>query len=62
MAKKLIQRIHEIVTAYADTNEFMGTVLVAQNNETFLHQGYGKANIEWDIANNTKTKFRLGSL
>jgi len=62
MNQKRIQRMHEMINFYVQDKEFMGTVLVAKNNDILLHQGYGLANIEWDIPNDTKTKFRLGSL
>lgn len=62
VSDKLTKRMHEIVQFYTDDQEFMGTVLVAKDEEVLLHQGYGLANLEWNIPNSTKTKFRLGSL
>ena len=62
MNKELTQRMHQLINFYVQDKEFMGTVLVAQNNDILLHQGYGFANIEWNIPNDTNTKFRLGSL
>ncbi|HBY62566.1 MAG TPA: penicillin-binding protein [Solibacterales bacterium] len=41
---------------------FMGAVLVARDGKPILMRGYGKANLEWDIPNTPKTKFRLGSV
>ena len=41
---------------------FMGSVLVAQNGKILLDNGYGFANLEWEIPNSPKSKFRLGSL
>jgi CubicO group peptidase (beta-lactamase class C family) len=40
----------------------MGTVLVARNNNILYSKSFGSANLEWDIPNTTKTKFRLGSI
>lgn len=57
-----MNRMHEIVQFYTDEQEFMGTILVAKDTEILLHQGYSFANLEWSIPNETKTKFRLGSL
>jgi CubicO group peptidase (beta-lactamase class C family) len=62
MSEQQIQRMQEIVETYVHDQEFMGTVLVAKNTDILLHQGYGQANIEWNISNTPKTKFRLGSL
>lgn len=62
MNKELIQRMHELINFYVQDREFMGTVLVAQDNDILVHQGYGFANIEWTVPNDTNTKFRLGSL
>ena len=55
-------RMEEIVTAQIDRTGFMGTVLVARGDEVLFSEGYGSANLEWDIPNNPNTKFRLGSV
>lgn len=39
-----------------------GTVLIAQNGQVLLSQGYGPADREQDRPNTPQTKFRLGSL
>ncbi|HEY6230679.1 MAG TPA: serine hydrolase domain-containing protein, partial [Pyrinomonadaceae bacterium] len=54
-------RMEQIVQAYVP-GKFMGTVLVAQDGKIVLDKGYGFANLEWDIPNTPRTKFRLGSL
>ena len=41
---------------------FMGAVLVARDGQVLLDRAVGKANLEWDIANTTDTKFRIGSV
>ncbi len=55
-------RMEEIVRSQVDSRGFMGTVLVARGDEVLLSEGYGSANLEWDIRNTTSTKFRLGSV
>ena len=55
-------RIDQIVQSYVSAKTFMGTVLVARNNEVLFSKGYGMANLEWDIPNAPSTKFRLGSV
>lgn len=48
--------------AYLETGNFMGSVLVAHAGEILLNQGYGMANLEHGISNNSQTKFRIGSV
>ena len=55
-------RMGEIIRSQVDSRGFMGTVLVARGDEVLLSEGYGSANLEWDIANTPSTKFRLGSV
>lgn len=57
-----VARMETIVRADADKGEFMGAVLVARDGEVLLDKGYGSANLEWKIANDGDTKFRLGSI
>lgn len=40
----------------------MGTVLVVKDGKTLIDQGYGSADLEWNIPNSPATKFRLGSI
>lgn len=56
------ERMDEVVSEHADDKRYMGTALVAIGDEVLLDKGYGSANLEWDIANNPETKFRLGSI
>ena len=55
-------RMDQAVTASTESEEFMGTALVAIGDEVLLDKGYGSANLEWDIANSPATKFRVGSV
>jgi CubicO group peptidase (beta-lactamase class C family) len=55
-------RLEEIVHSYVTEKQFMGTVLVAQNNKILLDKGYGYANLEWQIPDAPEAKFRLGSI
>lgn len=54
--------MEEVVQSYVRDKTFMGTVLVARGSDVILSEGYGSANLEWDIPNTAATKFRLGSL
>lgn len=55
-------RMDRIVRTSADADEFSGAVLVARDGQILLDKGYGLANREWRIPNDSDTKFRLGSV
>ena len=55
-------RMDQVVQSYAQNGQFMGSVLVARGAEILLSKGYGFANLEWKVANDPSTKFRLGSV
>ena len=57
-----ISRMEQIIQSYVQNKQFMGTVLVEQNGHIILDKGYGYANLEWQIPNSPKAKFRLGSM
>ncbi|MEG3181013.1 serine hydrolase [Sphingomonas sp. LT1P40] len=55
-------RMDAVVRDDVEKGEFMGAVLVARDGEILFDKGYGSANLEWKIANDGDTKFRLGSV
>lgn len=55
-------RLEQVVASYTPHNDFMGAVLVVEDNRVLLDKGYGLASAEWNIPNTPETKFRLGSL
>jgi CubicO group peptidase (beta-lactamase class C family) len=55
-------RIQQIIASYVDSKTFMGTILVVKDGHTLVDQGYGSADLEWNISNAPSTKFRLGSI
>lgn len=55
-------RMDAVVRDDVDKGEFMGAVLVARDGDVLFDRGYGSANLEWKIANDGQTKFRLGSV
>ncbi len=55
-------RMQQIIQASVDNKTFMGTVLVVKDGKTLINQGYGSADLEWNIPNTPSAKFRLGSL
>jgi len=52
----------QIVRTSAQADDFSGSVLVARDGQILLDKGYGFANREWRIPNDSDTKFRLGSI
>jgi CubicO group peptidase (beta-lactamase class C family) len=56
------ERLEVVAKSYTAGNAFMGTVLVAEGDHILLNQGYGMADLEWNIPNSPEIKFRLGSL
>src|SRR5205823_10570151 len=57
-----LARMEQVVQSFVKDKQFMGAVLVARENEVLLDEGYGFANLEWNIPDSPKTKFRLGSI
>jgi CubicO group peptidase (beta-lactamase class C family) len=55
-------RLDKVVPFYLDNKQFMGSVLVARGDKILLDKGYGRADVEKNIANAPDTKFRLGSV
>ena len=57
-----VSKIKEIVDLYADYEMFNGSVLVAEEGKVIFKKGLRFANMEWDIPNQTDTKFKIASL
>lgn len=55
-------KIDKLMSQYADTSGFSGTVLVSDHDRVIFKKGYGLANREWNIPNTPEVKFRLGSI
>lgn len=61
-AQAPVDRMDQIVRSYSDSHQFMGSVLVAQGDKVVFEKSYGNANLEWNIPDDSSTKFRLGSM
>ena len=57
-----LARMEQVIQSFVADKQFMGSVLVARGSDVWLDKGYGFANLEWNIPNSPKTKFRLGSI
>ena len=56
------KKIYDLVNACAEYGQFNGSVLVAEKGKIIYKNGFGKANMEWDIPNKADTKHRLASV
>jgi CubicO group peptidase (beta-lactamase class C family) len=57
-----LARMEQVIQSFVADKQFMGAVVVARGNDILLDKGYGFANLEWNIPDSPKTKFRLGSI
>src|SRR5688572_19722605 len=61
--KPLAQRLDSVAGAPIAANRVVGLVAaVVKGSDTLLLKGYGKADVEWDIAMPTDAMFELGSV
>lgn len=56
------KEIEQLLSLYNKYGQFNGSALVAEHGKVIFQQGFGQANMEWNIANQPDTKFRLGSI
>ncbi|KLT68041.1 serine hydrolase [Flavobacterium sp. ABG] len=61
-AQDKAKKIDQLMSLYNQYGQFNGSVLVAEHGKVIFKKGYGQANMEWNIPNQTDTKFRLGSI
>lgn len=55
-------KIEELISNYTKYGKFNGAVLVADEGNILYKNGFGMANMEWGIPNQTDTKFRIASI
>lgn len=60
--KTKVDKIDEIIRLYSENAGFNGSVLVAHNGKVIYKNGFGLANMEWNIPNEVNTKFRIASV
>jgi len=61
-AQDLTPKFDEYLNALVRQDHLSGSVLVARDGKVLFSKGYGLANVELDVPNTPKTKFRLGSI
>jgi CubicO group peptidase (beta-lactamase class C family) len=57
-----LARMEQVIQSFVAGKQFMGSVLVARGNDKLLDKGYGYADLEWNVPDSPKTKYRLGSV
>ncbi len=60
--KTKAKKIEEVVSLYSDYGGFNGALLVSHEGKVVFKKGFGFANLEWEIPNQTDTKFRIASI
>lgn len=61
-AQDKAQKIKDLLNKYYEYEQFNGSVLVADDGKIILSDGFGMANMEFEIPNRPHTKHRLGSI
>ena len=57
-----VEQLDALLRQYLEYGKFNGSVLVADQGKVVYKEGFGLANMEWDIPNKPNTKHRLGSI
>ena len=61
-AQGIADHIDQLMTAYHETGQFDGAVLVASGDEIVYEKGFGEADRSWHVPNTPETRFRIGSV
>ena len=61
-AQSKSEQLDALFEKYHEYKHLNGSVLIAENNQVIYKKGFGFANMEWEIPNDSKTKHRLGSI
>ncbi len=61
-AQDLAQQVDALMSAYHETGQFNGSVLIASGDEVVYERGFGEADMSWGIANAPDTRHRIGSV
>lgn len=62
MAQDIEKKVDKYMNIYLKKGNFSGSVLIAKDGKILVKKGYGLADIENNITNNSKTIFRLASV
>ncbi len=56
------ERLEKLLERHAAEGVFSGVALVADASGVVLQEGYGHANLEWNIPNTPEARYRVGSI
>lgn len=59
---EVVNQLAQLIGTYEEYDQFNGAALVAHKGKILYSDGHGLANREWDILNDSVTKFRIGSI
>lgn len=62
LSQSKAEKIDAYLKKVQEQRQFNGSALVSAAGEVILKQGYGLANMEWQLPNSADTKFRIGSI
>ena len=62
IAEDKSSQLDQLMLRYHDLEQFSGVALVIESGSTVLRDGYGLANIDWQIENTPETRFAVGSM
>lgn len=61
-AQNKVLKIDNLVQEYVENGELHGVVLVAEDGRVIYKKAFGLANMEWNIPNQTDSRFRIYSM
>ena len=61
-AQTRVEPFQQVVQPYVDAQMFMGSVLVSKEGKPVFNQGYGMADLEWNVPNSPTTRFNIASM
>jgi len=59
---EMFEDLDKLLTEKTNAGQFSGVVKISNNTESLFEHAYGYANRPWLRLNNTKTRFRIGSI
>ena len=61
-AQSLSEKIDSYAASYVATGDFSGCITISQDDTVIYSNCFGKANSSFNIDNNSKTRFMIGSI
>ncbi|MGL1893969.1 MAG: beta-lactamase family protein [Spirochaetaceae bacterium] len=61
-SKTIEKEVDSYIETFSEYKAFHGSILIASGDNILVRKGYGMANVEHEVKNNSNTKFRIGSM